>query len=68
MGLRAGAVDYIVKPYYVEEVQERIQIHLTLSKKCAGCIHCVKDLQPISVLLPANQNIYSLQRNSSCPI
>ncbi|WP_394680112.1 response regulator [uncultured Comamonas sp.] len=31
-GLRAGGVDYITKPFFVEEIQERIRIHLTLSK------------------------------------
>lgn len=31
-GLRAGGVDYITKPFYVEEIQERIRIHLTLAQ------------------------------------
>lgn len=31
-GLRAGAVDYISKPFYVDEILERIRIHLKLSQ------------------------------------
>lgn len=34
-GLRAGGVDYITKPFYVEEIQERIRIHLTLAQTTA---------------------------------
>lgn len=32
-GLRAGAVDYIAKPFYVDEILERTRIHLALSKR-----------------------------------
>lgn len=32
-GLTAGAVDYITKPFYVDEMLERIRIHLALAKK-----------------------------------
>ena len=32
-GLRAGAVDYVGKPFHVEEILERTRIHLALSKK-----------------------------------
>lgn len=32
-GLRAGAVDYISKPFHVDEVLERTRIHLKLSQK-----------------------------------
>ena len=31
-GLKAGAVDYIRKPFYVDEILERIRIHLMLSQ------------------------------------
>ena len=31
-GLKAGAVDYICKPFSVDEILERIRIHLTLSQ------------------------------------
>ncbi|MDF3834954.1 DNA-binding response regulator [Cupriavidus basilensis] len=34
-GLREGGVDYIVKPYAVEEVVERVRIHLKLSSRLA---------------------------------
>jgi len=37
-GLTAGAVDYITKPFYVDEMLERIRIHLSLSKKPAGTV------------------------------
>lgn len=32
-GLRAGAVDYINKPFYVDEVLERTRIHLALAQR-----------------------------------
>lgn len=32
-GLKAGGVDYISKPFHVEEMLERIRIHLELSQK-----------------------------------
>jgi len=32
-GLRAGGVDYISKPFHVEEILERIRIHLELSRE-----------------------------------
>lgn len=32
-GLKAGGVDYITKPFYVDEIQERIRIHLTLAQR-----------------------------------
>lgn len=32
-GLRAGAVDYINKPFDVDEILERVRIHLELSKR-----------------------------------
>lgn len=32
-GLRAGAVDYITKPFCVDEILERIRIHLELDRK-----------------------------------
>lgn len=32
-GLRAGAVDYIGKPFDVDEILERVRIHLELSKR-----------------------------------
>ncbi|MCS4296217.1 DNA-binding response OmpR family regulator [Comamonas sp. BIGb0152] len=32
LALRAGAVDYILKPYYVDEVLERIRIHIALAR------------------------------------
>lgn len=35
-GLTAGAVDYITKPFYVDEMLERIRIHLALSKRQAA--------------------------------
>ena len=31
-GLKAGAVDYIRKPFYIDEILERIRIHLMLSQ------------------------------------
>jgi DNA-binding response OmpR family regulator len=31
-GLRAGGVDYITKPFFVEEIQERVRIHLMLAR------------------------------------
>jgi DNA-binding response OmpR family regulator len=31
-GLQAGGSDYIVKPFYMEELLERIRIHLTLAR------------------------------------
>lgn len=34
-GLRAGAVDYITKPYHAEEVQERVRIHLELANQAS---------------------------------
>lgn len=37
-GLRAGGVDYISKPFHVEEVLERTRIHLEISqKKITSC-------------------------------
>lgn len=36
LGLRAGAVDYIVKPYLAEEVTERVKIHLELAQRVAA--------------------------------
>ena len=38
-GLRAGGVDYVVKPFYSEELLARVRIHLTLSRG-----HSVKPL------------------------
>lgn len=32
-GLRAGAVDYICKPFHVDEILERTRIHLALSQR-----------------------------------
>lgn len=32
-GLRAGGVDYITKPFFVEEIQERVRIHLMLAQQ-----------------------------------
>lgn len=32
MGLQTGAVDYITKPFYVDEVTARIEIHLALAR------------------------------------
>ncbi|WP_354448870.1 response regulator transcription factor [Ottowia thiooxydans] len=32
-GLRAGAVDYICKPFHVDEILERTRIHLSLSQR-----------------------------------
>ncbi len=32
-GLRAGGVDYITKPFFVEEIQERVRIHLMLARQ-----------------------------------
>lgn len=32
-GLKAGAVDYITKPFLIEEILERIRIHLELARK-----------------------------------
>lgn len=32
-GLKSGAVDYITKPFYVDEILERIRIHLGLHQK-----------------------------------
>ncbi|WP_051237475.1 response regulator transcription factor [Ottowia thiooxydans] len=32
-GLRAGAVDYISKPFYVDEILERARIHIALAKR-----------------------------------
>lgn len=36
LGLRTGAVDYIVKPYAAEEVTERVKIHLELAQRVAA--------------------------------
>ncbi|NYT75411.1 response regulator [Alcaligenaceae bacterium] len=36
LGLRSGAVDYIVKPYQAEEVTERVKIHLDLAQRAAA--------------------------------
>lgn len=33
VGLKAGAVDYITKPFFIEEVLERIRIHLALAER-----------------------------------
>ncbi|QMV74386.1 response regulator [Comamonas piscis] len=33
LGLQSGAVDYILKPYYVDEVLERVRIHIALSRR-----------------------------------
>ena len=32
-GLKAGGVDYINKPFHVDEILERVRIHLSLSRK-----------------------------------
>ncbi|MBK6614060.1 response regulator [Ottowia sp.] len=59
-GLRAGAVDYIGKPFYVDEILERIRIHLILSQRKTplaiegtGIDHPRSDDIPLN-LLPAN--------------
>jgi|GEM_PF-6451962 len=31
-GLRAGGSDYIVKPFYMEELLERVRIHIILAR------------------------------------
>lgn len=61
LGLRAGAVDYILKPYYVDEVLERVRIHLRLSRMRPGLARHIglagAVLESISDILPANTSI-----------
>lgn len=56
MGLKAGAVDYILKPYYVSEVQERIHIHISLSLQRSECLRSAVPPPPetLEQLIPAN--------------
>ena len=42
-GLRAGAVDYISKPFYVDEVLERTRIHLALAQSNAPRVSDTSD-------------------------
>lgn len=59
MGLKAGAVDYILKPYYVSEVQDRIHIHISLSQQRAGYLRSAPPppSEANAQLLPANLTI-----------
>lgn len=61
LGLQSGAVDYILKPYYVDEVLERVRIHIALShRKSAAVRHgAYQDatLESIPEMLPANTSI-----------
>ena len=34
-GLRAGGVDYTTKPFFAQEIQERMRIHLVLTQAAA---------------------------------
>lgn len=54
-GLRAGAVDYIGKPFYVDEILERTRIHLALAQRKTSLAPeiAVANGPPLS-LLPAN--------------
>ena len=45
-GLRAGAVDYVAKPFFVDEILERIRIHLTLSQRKSPSITEYSDIHP----------------------
>ena len=45
-GLRAGAVDYVAKPFSVDEILERIRIHLSLSQGKSPSIAEYKDSHP----------------------
>jgi DNA-binding response OmpR family regulator len=40
-GLRAGGVDYILKPFEPEEVLVRVAVHLTLARRRAQALHGV---------------------------
>ncbi|MEJ5030338.1 MULTISPECIES: response regulator [unclassified Comamonas] len=61
LGLRAGAVDYILKPYYVDEVLERVRIHIALARKRTGWEQLTGDAvsawETPSGILPANMSI-----------
>lgn len=64
MGLKAGAVDYILKPYYVSEVQERIHIHISLSQQRAECFRSAAPppLESLEKLMPANVTIKQIAK------
>ena len=47
-GLEAGGVDYITKPYKIEEVQVRVRTHLTLYRLSRELKRRVKELSGIS--------------------
>ena len=59
-GLKTGAVDYIRKPFYVDEILERIRIHLMLSQGKPPAIQEPDETQPLQgadaalSLTPAN--------------
>ena len=55
-GLRAGAVDYVAKPFFVDEILERIRIHLSLSRGKSPSITEYNDTPPATAPnpLPAN--------------
>lgn len=61
LGLQAGAVDYILKPYHVDEVLERIRIHINLSRRKSDHDRSIMDKgvtpQSPSKILPASISI-----------
>lgn len=58
-GLQLGAVDYIQKPFDINEVLARVEIHLALAKRqekpCQDAITSSKPLQPYSEPAPVSK-------------
>lgn len=46
-GLRSGGVDYITKPFFVEEILERIRIHLSLAQHATLPAQCDSPKAPV---------------------
>ncbi|HZK43411.1 MAG TPA: diguanylate cyclase [Syntrophomonadaceae bacterium] len=62
-GLEAGAVDYIIKPFYLREVMARIKIHLKLKKYEAELEIKNQELQDFSdLLLELNTKLEEMAR------
>ncbi|TDS85230.1 response regulator [Comamonas sp. JUb58] len=55
-GLRAGGVDYITKPFFVEEIQERVRIHLMLAQQNLRLTQDGPLAQPDRAVAPPSQS------------
>lgn len=51
-GFQLGAVDYITKPFFKEEVQARVKVHLQLRRQELALREALQEIKTLSGILP----------------